>query len=109
MAERLHSTGFDRENRYGKGRRAVYRDVGNQTLVREEELVGVFDLDITSQSYRTRAYLKKAEERGEVQYTDINELPKSFLVVARPCRREQKVVVSTLNPQSIARRLEEKP
>lgn len=86
----------------------MYRDVGNQTLLRDRDVVGVFDLDITSQSHRTRAFLRRAEEQGEVQYTDINEIPKSFLVTARPGRREQRVVISTLNSQSVARRLEER-
>ena len=34
----------------------MYLHLGQNTIVHESEILGIFDLDITSQSYRTRQY-----------------------------------------------------
>ena len=44
----------------------MYLHLGQNTIVHESEILGIFDLDITSQSYRTRQYLNRAERNGEV-------------------------------------------
>ena len=83
----------------------MYLHLGNGALVDEKDIIGIFDLEITSQSYRTRQYLKQAEERGHVSYVDIEEIPKSFLVCARP-GEGQTIIISPLSPQTLQRRLE---
>lgn len=40
----------------------VYLHLGNGVLVDEKDVIGIFDLEITSQSYRTRQYLNRAEK-----------------------------------------------
>jgi hypothetical protein len=84
----------------------MYRNIGDHVLVREQEIVGVFDLDITSQSLRTRQYLNRAEQSGQVVYTNINEIPKSFVLCAPKKRGSQRVYISTLNSRTVAGRLE---
>ena len=42
----------------------MYLHLGQNTVVHESEILGIFDLDITSQSYRTRQYLNRAERNG---------------------------------------------
>ena len=56
----------------------MYLSIGNDLAVRERSVVGIFDLDNTSTSKRTRAFLKNAEEMGQVVPCD--GLPKSFIV-----------------------------
>ena len=80
-------------------------NLGNGVLVKEKDVVGIFDLEITSQSHRTRQYLKEAEQRGHVRYVDINEIPKSFVVCAAP-GEGQTVILSPLSPQTLQRRWE---
>ena len=46
----------------------MYLHLGQNTVVRDREIIGIFDLDITSQSPRTRRYLNTAEQRGEVVF-----------------------------------------
>ena len=41
-----------------------YLHLGKGTLVREDEILGIFDLDITSQSHLTRKFLSMAEKAG---------------------------------------------
>jgi hypothetical protein len=48
--------------------------------VRESSIVGIFDLDNTSTSKRTREFLEGAEKEGLVVPCD--DLPKSFIVTA---------------------------
>lgn len=44
-----------------------------------EEIIGIFDLDITSQSYITREYLNVAEKNGKIVST-AEDIPKTFIV-----------------------------
>ena len=48
--------------------------------VRESAIIGIFDLDNTSTSPRTREFLTNAEKQGQVVPCD--ELPKSFILTA---------------------------
>ena len=45
--------------------------------VRQKSVVGIFDLDNTSTSRRTREFLEQAEENGQVVPCD--DLPKSYV------------------------------
>lgn len=87
----------------------MYLHLGGDVLLRGEEIVGIFDLEITSQSFRTRRYLNRAEQAGEVVYVDIEEIPKSFTVTAPVSARAgeggQKVFVSPLASQTLQRRV----
>ena len=57
----------------------MYIPIGNDMAIRDRNIVGIFDLDNCSWAYRTREFLSRAEENGEVvPVTD--DLPKSFIV-----------------------------
>ena len=84
----------------------MYLHLGQNTIVHESEILGIFDLDITSQSYRTRQYLNRAERNGEVVSIS-EELPKSFVVCAQPTtKRNQTVYIAQLSSQTLLRRWE---
>lgn len=57
----------------------MYLHLGKGKLVREEEIIGIFDLDITSQSHLTRKALAMAEKEGQV-INAAEDLPKSFVL-----------------------------
>ena len=82
----------------------MYLHLGQNTLVQAREIIGIFDLDITSQSLRTRQYLAAAEQRGQVE-TVSEELPKSFIVAGG--RGRQRVFISQLSTATLLRRSEE--
>ena len=46
--------------------------------VRQKSVVGIFDLDNTSTSHRTREFLEQAELNGQVVPCD--DLPKSYVL-----------------------------
>ena len=56
----------------------MYLSIGNDMAVRDRSIIGIFDLDNTSTSKRTREFLDKAEQDGEVVPCD--DLPKSFVL-----------------------------
>ncbi len=58
----------------------MYLSIGNDMAVRTSAVLGIFDMDNTSTSPRTRLFLKKAEEAGQVIPCD--DLPKSYVVTA---------------------------
>ena len=58
----------------------MYLDIGKDFAVRDRSIIGIFDLDNTSTSPRTREFLTAAEKNGEVVPCD--DLPKSFILTA---------------------------
>ena len=81
----------------------MYLHLGQNTIVRDKEIIGIFDLDITSQSIRTRKFLNTAEKNGEViAVTD--DIPKSFVVAGR--RNRQRIYISQLSTATLLRRSE---
>lgn len=58
----------------------MYLSIGNDMAVRDSSIIGIFDLDNTSTSKRTRDFLARAEREGEVVPCD--DLPKSYVLTA---------------------------
>lgn len=83
----------------------MYLNIGNNQLLPEKRIIGIFDLEITSQSKHTSEFLKNAERDGVV--LDVCEdIPKSFLVCDHPYHR-QIVYLSQLNSRTLMGRAEE--
>ena len=58
----------------------MYLSIGNDMAVRDRSIIGIFDLDNTSTSKRTREFLEKSEQEGQVVPCD--DLPKSFVLTS---------------------------
>ena len=58
----------------------MYLNIGNDMAVRDRSIIGIFDMDNTSTSKRTREFLEKCEKEGQVVPCD--DLPKSFILTA---------------------------
>ena len=71
----------------------MYLNLGGGTVVDEKNVVGIFDLDITSQSYITRKYLSDAEKRGEIINT-AEDIPKTYVI----CEEKGKKTVFLCQP-----------
>jgi len=83
----------------------MYLHIGNNQMLPERRIIGVFDLEITSQSRLTAAFLKRAEQDGVV-IDACEDIPKSFLVCDHPYHR-QIVYLSQLNSRTLLGRAEE--
>ena len=83
----------------------AYLHIGQNAMVSQRRIIGIFDLDITSQSRRTQEFLNRAEEDGVVVPVT-EDIPKSFLVCDHPYHR-QIIYISQLSPQTLQKRWEE--
>ena len=57
----------------------MYLHIGGGAVVRRRDIIGIFDLDNTSQSHITRKYLNAAEKSGQI-INVAEDIPKSFVV-----------------------------
>ena len=82
-----------------------YLHLAKGTLVREDEVLGIFDLDITSQSHLTRKFLSMADKAGQV-VNAAEDIPKSFVL----CRQkgETRVYLSQMASATLLKRAAEK-
>ena len=83
----------------------MYLHLGQSVAVPDDAVIGIFDLDNTSWSFRTRIFLDRAEEEGLV--TEVGEdLPRSF-VLCQEVGRPPMVYLTQLNAAALRRRAEE--
>ncbi len=78
----------------------MYLHLGQNTVVRTNEIVGIFDLDTTTVSAKTRAFLTTAQRAGKVISVS-PELPKSFILCGNG-----NVYISQLSPATLLSRTE---
>lgn len=79
----------------------MYLHLGQNTLVPKKSVIGVFDMDNTTQSKWTVKFLNQAEKEGRlINISD--DIPKSFII----CKENGKetVYLSQLNPSTLLKR-----
>lgn len=81
----------------------MYAVLGKDTVISEKNIIGIFDLDITSQSYLTREYLNRSEKNGAV-INAAEDIPKSFVVCAE--NKKEKVYLSQIAASTLNKRIE---
>lgn len=81
----------------------MFLHLGQETVIRTETILGIFDLDNTTVAKDSRTYLAAAEKAGNVTNVSM-ELPKSFVV----CLEEgkTKVYISQLSAGTLRKRYE---
>ena len=79
----------------------MYISIGNDMAVRQKSVLGIFDLDNTSTSKRTREFLEKAERDGLVVPCD--DLPKSFVLTAE--YGLDRIYLTSLSAATLEKRL----
>ena len=79
----------------------MYLPIGNDMAVRERSIIGIFDLDNTTTSKRTREFLSAAEREGQVVPCD--DLPKAFVVTAE--YGMDRVYLTALSASTLEKRL----
>ena len=79
----------------------MYISIGNDMAVRDSSVIGIFDMDNTSTSTRTRDFLSRAEKEGRVIPCD--DLPKSYILTAE--YGMNRVYLTSLNTATLEKRL----
>lgn len=75
----------------------MYLHLGEDTVVKDKDIIGIFDIDTSTINKATRDYLAKAEKDKKVIYVNY-DLPKSFVVT------DKKVFVSPINTSTLNKR-----
>lgn len=76
----------------------MYLHIGGEAVIKKDSVIGIFDLDNTSQSHLTRKYLAAAENAGEVRNA-AEDIPKSIVVCSEEGR--QTVYLSQLSSATL--------
>lgn len=79
----------------------MYLPIGNDMAVRDTAIIGIFHMDNTSTSKRTRAFLARAEKEGAVVPCD--DLPKAFILTTE--YGMDRVYLTTLASSTLEKRL----
>ena len=79
----------------------MYLDIGKDMAVRDRSIIGIFDLDNTTTSRRTREFLDRAEKEGQVVPCD--DLPKSFVLTAE--YGMDRIYLTSLGSATLEKRL----
>ena len=75
----------------------MYLHLGEETVVRMKDIIGIFDIENTSIGKHTRDFLTASEKGGRV-VTVSYEMPKSFVVC------DEKVYISQISAATLKKR-----
>ena len=79
----------------------MYLNISEKNAVSTKNIIGIFDMDLTTISKKTRDFLNSEQKKGRI-LENLNELPRSFILA------EEGVYLSPINTVTLKRRLEEK-
>ncbi|MBQ4427416.1 MAG: DUF370 domain-containing protein [Oscillospiraceae bacterium] len=77
----------------------MYLYLGGNIIIHEQDIVGIFDLDNSSESKWTRRLLSEADREGRI-VSSADELPRSFVL-----SRTGLVYLSVLSTETLRQRV----
>ncbi len=80
----------------------MYLHLGMDKVINFNDIIGIFDLETTTVSKRTRDYLAKAEKAGMVENV-CYDIPKSF-IVCRDRDGNERVYISQISSTTLLKR-----
>lgn len=80
----------------------MYLHLGQDTVIKMDEIVGIFDLETSTISKISRDYLAAAQKQGRVVNVSM-EMPKSF-VVCRDEAGQVTVYISQISTSTLRKR-----
>lgn len=84
----------------------MFLHIGEDTVITDKEIIGIFDIDTSTVNKATRDYLAKAEKEKRVRYVNY-DLPKSF-IVTHECIYISPINTATLNKRANHKHLPER-
>ena len=79
----------------------MYLSIGNDFSLRDSAIIGIFDMDNTTVSPKTRDFLAAAEKNGQVVPCD--DLPKAYVLTAE--YGLHRVYLTSLNASTLEKRM----
>ena len=81
----------------------MYLHIGNGVSIKDEEIIGIFDLDTATVSKHTKKFINKLKKEGVVEYNDY-DLPRSFVLIGE--KEEYKIKLSRISSTGLKQRAE---
>lgn len=81
----------------------MYLHIGKGKTVKEERIIGIFDLDTSTVSSITKDFLNKKEKKGLMVYEDY-DLPRSFVLCKE--KEDSRVILSRISSVGLRDRAE---
>lgn len=75
----------------------MFIHLGENTVIRDKEIIGIFDMDTSTVNKATRDFLSLAEKSGRTKYVNY-DLPKSFILT------DNKIYISPINTATLNKR-----
>ena len=79
----------------------MYLHIGNEKILNEKDIIGIFDIENASVSKLTKEFLGYSQKNGQV-VSLTNDLPKSIIVWER--NGERRLYLSQLAPATLYKR-----
>ena len=83
----------------------MYLHAGNNFVINEKDIIGIFDMDNTTVSHQGRDFLPNAQRNGKIINAS-EGLPRSYIVVKD--NGETKIYLSSISSRVLAKRVESK-
>lgn len=81
----------------------MYLHIGNGSMMRCSDIIGIFNMDTATVSGITRSFLRREEQRGGLICAD-DDIPRSFVLCMS--RAGQRVYLTRISAGSLCRRAE---
>lgn len=82
----------------------MYLHLGESTIVKKKDIIGIFDLDTTTVMKASRTYINEAQKKGQVKTVSF-ELPKAFVVCRGKKEKENTIYITQLSSGTLENRL----
>ncbi len=81
----------------------MFLHIGEGKVISKKNIIGIFDLEHTSVSKKTREFLRINEKKGNTEYVGY-EIPKTYILEDR--KNGEKVVFTNISTQTLQKRAE---
>ncbi len=81
----------------------MFLHLGNDNLLRTQDIIGVFDLDTCTISKNTRNFLKNAQD-NDIVINVTQNLPKSFIVSNNNKTKKENIYITQVSASTLKKR-----
>lgn len=81
----------------------MFLHIGEGKILRKKDIIGVFDLETTSISKKTREFLRVNDKKGTISYIS-DEIPKTYIICSS--EKEEKVYMTQISSNTLHKRAE---
>ena len=81
----------------------MFLHIGEGKIVKKGEIVGIFDLETTSISKKTREFFRINDKKGNITYIS-DEIPKTYIICNSD--KDKKVYMTQISSNTLHKRAE---